>query len=326
MPSDLVERLRRGDDDAYREAVALHGNGLYSFLLRLCGQRELAEDLFQETWLALARHAVKLPPDTRLAPWLYAVARNAYRSHRRWAWVDVSRWLVVDHDDTLASCEASPEQVAVAGQTAVDLDIAPCKGYAPPTARSCCFMPSMGSMHRRWRQSWDSIPTRSGNACRVPEKRCAHSSIGYNKESGHEGHALIPSHPCSPSAPGTRGSERRDGRAADSASSQAAPSAQARRRPRPLPLLRHSPRLVRSRRRTPSLILFPLSRACLPRSGPSTPPEPPPIEGSPRKGAGQQGARPRQAHTPHDGAPRPGVGRHDACRTACGPVPGKSTA
>lgn len=124
MPSDLVERLRRGDDDAYREAVALHGNGLYSFLLRLCGQRELAEDLFQETWLALARHAVKLPPDTRLAPWLYAVARNAYRSHRRWAWVDVSRWLVVDHDDTLASCEASPEQVAVAGQTAVDLDIA----------------------------------------------------------------------------------------------------------------------------------------------------------------------------------------------------------
>jgi RNA polymerase sigma factor (sigma-70 family) len=124
MPLDLVERLRRGDEHAYREAVALHGDNLYSFLLRLCGQRELAEDLFQETWLALARHAMKLPSDTRLAPWLYAVARNAYCSHRRWAWVDVSRWLVVDHDDTLASPEASPEQVAVAEQTADDLDIA----------------------------------------------------------------------------------------------------------------------------------------------------------------------------------------------------------
>ncbi len=113
-----MQRLRQGDDAAYREALKLHGDALYTFLVRLTGRRELAEDLFQETWLALARSAAKLPADTRLGPWLYTVARNAFRSHRRWAWVDVSRWLVVDQDDDVTSNAPSPEELALAGQTA----------------------------------------------------------------------------------------------------------------------------------------------------------------------------------------------------------------
>lgn len=122
MSADLVERLRRGDDAAYREALRLHGDGLYTFLVRLTARRELAEDLFQETWLALARHAPRLPADTKLGAWLYTVARNAYRSHRRWAWVDVSRWLVVDGDEDTASNAPSPEELAAAHQAASALD------------------------------------------------------------------------------------------------------------------------------------------------------------------------------------------------------------
>jgi len=122
MPLELIDRLRRGDDAAYREALGLHGDGLYAFLLRLSGSRELAEDLFQETWLALAKHAPRLPTDTRLGPWLYTVARNAFRSHQRWAWVDVSRWLVAEPDDRLASATPSPEAMVQADQTASAVD------------------------------------------------------------------------------------------------------------------------------------------------------------------------------------------------------------
>lgn len=55
-------------------------------------------DLVQDTFVALARSATKLEPDTNLAAWLFTVARNAHRSHRRWAALDASRWVVLDDD------------------------------------------------------------------------------------------------------------------------------------------------------------------------------------------------------------------------------------
>jgi RNA polymerase sigma-70 factor (ECF subfamily) len=64
---------------------------LYSFLVRLSGHGDIAEELLQETWLRFARHAHRLEPDTDPRPWLFTVARNLYRSHRRWALLDRER-------------------------------------------------------------------------------------------------------------------------------------------------------------------------------------------------------------------------------------------
>jgi RNA polymerase sigma-70 factor (ECF subfamily) len=61
---------------------------LYSFLVRLSGRADIAEDLLQEMWLRFARHAHELD-DPR--PWLFTVARNLYRSYRRWAVLDADR-------------------------------------------------------------------------------------------------------------------------------------------------------------------------------------------------------------------------------------------
>ena len=45
----------------------------------------MAEDLFQDTWLAVARHAHHLREGSQLLPWLYTIARNkhhnAFRMH-----------------------------------------------------------------------------------------------------------------------------------------------------------------------------------------------------------------------------------------------------
>jgi len=79
----LVQRLRRGDRDAFRELYARYAQPTFGFLARLCGARDRAEDLHQETWLAVARNAARLDPDSDLGAWIFMIARNQFRSARR---------------------------------------------------------------------------------------------------------------------------------------------------------------------------------------------------------------------------------------------------
>jgi RNA polymerase sigma-70 factor (ECF subfamily) len=79
----LVDRLRMGDPAAFDAVYDAFHARLYGFLARLSGCRDVAEDLTEETWLRLVRHARRLDPDTRLGPWLFTVARNLHASYRR---------------------------------------------------------------------------------------------------------------------------------------------------------------------------------------------------------------------------------------------------
>jgi RNA polymerase sigma-70 factor, ECF subfamily len=79
----LVERLRRGDEAAFDAVYDAFNLRLFTFLLRLCRRHDVAEDLLEETWLRLVKHAPRLREDTVIAPWLFTVARNVYVSHYR---------------------------------------------------------------------------------------------------------------------------------------------------------------------------------------------------------------------------------------------------
>jgi len=79
----LVDRLRRGDREAFREVYARYAGPTFGFLARLCGARDQAEDLHQETWLAVARSASRLDADSDLAAWIFTIARNQFRSAQR---------------------------------------------------------------------------------------------------------------------------------------------------------------------------------------------------------------------------------------------------
>src|SRR5262245_21109940 len=98
----LVDRLRRGERGAFRDLYARFAQASFGFLLRLAGRRDVAEDLHQEVWLSIARHAVRLAPDTDLAAWIFTIARNRFLSSRRHA------------DATLPT----PDPAALAGRTA----------------------------------------------------------------------------------------------------------------------------------------------------------------------------------------------------------------
>lgn len=86
----LVGRLRARDTGAFDEVYDTYRPRVFAFLLRMTRNRTLAEDLLDETWLRLVRHAATLRPDTRLGPWLFTVARNLYWNHRRDALVEES--------------------------------------------------------------------------------------------------------------------------------------------------------------------------------------------------------------------------------------------
>jgi RNA polymerase sigma-70 factor (ECF subfamily) len=79
----LVARLRAGEAAAFDEIYAEFNVRLFGFLARLSRRRDVAEDLLEETWLRLVQQADRLHADTRLAPWLFTVARHLYISYSR---------------------------------------------------------------------------------------------------------------------------------------------------------------------------------------------------------------------------------------------------
>jgi RNA polymerase sigma-70 factor (ECF subfamily) len=109
--AETVAGLRRGDEACFAAVYERFRGPLYGFLRRAVRRDDVAEDLFQETWMALARAAPGLRPDTDLAAWLFTVARNAFRSHVRWARLDLSRW-VAFCDDVCPTPAPGPEAVA----------------------------------------------------------------------------------------------------------------------------------------------------------------------------------------------------------------------
>ncbi len=106
----IVNGLLAGKPRAFDEAYDKYRPRIYGFLWRLARDPEVAMDLVQETFISLARNATKLESDTNLRAWLFTVARNAYRSHRRWAILDASRWAVLEDDMPLPAQARGPDE------------------------------------------------------------------------------------------------------------------------------------------------------------------------------------------------------------------------
>ena len=65
------------------EALALLQNTVFSFSMRVCGQREDAEDTMQEVLLKSVPHLPKFDSPKALVVWLYKVAKNRCLMSRR---------------------------------------------------------------------------------------------------------------------------------------------------------------------------------------------------------------------------------------------------
>jgi RNA polymerase sigma-70 factor (ECF subfamily) len=84
-PTDeqLVQKYRNGDSAAFEELVRRHHDDLIRFLIRLSGNRAVAEDAFQETFLQVHLSADTFDTSRRFKPWLFTIAANKARDSMR---------------------------------------------------------------------------------------------------------------------------------------------------------------------------------------------------------------------------------------------------
>ena len=72
-----VERFHAGDADAVRPVYAEFGRLVFAVSMRVLGQRELAEEATQQTFVQAWRSASSFEPGREMAPWLVTIARRA---------------------------------------------------------------------------------------------------------------------------------------------------------------------------------------------------------------------------------------------------------
>ncbi|MGQ0737208.1 MAG: RNA polymerase sigma factor [Acidobacteriota bacterium] len=113
----LVSRLRTGDAAAFDEIHSAFNVRLFNFLARLSNRRDVAEDLLEETWLRLVKHAHRLRPETRLGAWLFTVARNLHVSYCRARLLEDSRAADLMSLWPSGATEPSPFEAAEASET-----------------------------------------------------------------------------------------------------------------------------------------------------------------------------------------------------------------
>lgn len=85
---ELFARVRDGDRDALAALVDRHKDALVSYLARMTGCRDRAEDLAQEAFVRLVERSRGYQEQGRLKGYLYRIAINLLRSserrERRW--------------------------------------------------------------------------------------------------------------------------------------------------------------------------------------------------------------------------------------------------
>lgn len=121
-PEPPLSAIRALDPAAIDALVTHYAPRLNGFLRRLGASPEVAEELVQETFVRLVRHAPRLPDGSRVAAWCFTVARNLWRSHRRWAWLDGTRILELAGLRPLSSF--GPDDELAASRTQARLEAA----------------------------------------------------------------------------------------------------------------------------------------------------------------------------------------------------------
>ncbi len=75
--------LKRQDAGLLDELIVRYQHRLLRYLLYLTGNREMAEDLFQEVWMRVLVRGAQFNGKARFDTWLFAIARNLVIDQRR---------------------------------------------------------------------------------------------------------------------------------------------------------------------------------------------------------------------------------------------------
>src|SRR5271169_1548199 len=74
--TEIARGLRRRDPDLLDRLIEQYQHRLLRYLTYLTGHRELAEDLFQETWIRVLERGHQYDGKHEFTTWLFSVARH----------------------------------------------------------------------------------------------------------------------------------------------------------------------------------------------------------------------------------------------------------
>jgi len=93
----IVERVLKGDTEAFNLLILQWEKPIYNFIVRLIGDREEAMDLCQESFMKAYRELATLKDRDRFSAWLYRIAHNTCYSRLR---KDIGKTFVELQPDT----------------------------------------------------------------------------------------------------------------------------------------------------------------------------------------------------------------------------------
>jgi len=116
--SILIHRVLAGDQKAFEALVCRYQRSLLRLIYRYVGEYHEAQDILQQVWIQLYLSLPTLPPQMRVKPWLFTVARNRSLDFlRRRKLLSFSAMETVDEEDqatfqdTIIDMSPTPEEL-----------------------------------------------------------------------------------------------------------------------------------------------------------------------------------------------------------------------
>lgn len=74
--AELIARFRAGDESAIRDLYREYGRVVFAIARRILGDRSLAEEATQQTFLQVWRACESFDPGRELGPWIHTISRR----------------------------------------------------------------------------------------------------------------------------------------------------------------------------------------------------------------------------------------------------------
>jgi RNA polymerase sigma-70 factor (ECF subfamily) len=117
---EIVALARSGEEAAYRELVRRYERPLFSLLYRMVRDRELAEDLAQETFVKALNAIESYRPEYKFSSWIFKIANNAAIDHLRRRELDTLSLEGSPHAETPEAIEATALQIGDRQESPLD--------------------------------------------------------------------------------------------------------------------------------------------------------------------------------------------------------------
>jgi len=117
---EVVTRARKGEEAAYRELVRRYERPVFSLVFRMVRNRELAEDLSQETFIKVLNALDSYRPEYKFSSWVFKIANNAAIDHLRRRELDTLSLEGSPHAETPQMVEATALQIGERGENQLE--------------------------------------------------------------------------------------------------------------------------------------------------------------------------------------------------------------